>query len=360
MTKRYFMKILVTTGGSGGHMFPAIQTALMLRAAGHEIIFAGALAAGEEKIRTEGFVCHRIDAKGLTGRTPLGLAAWVMATNKAVGRARHLVRDIRPDKVLAFGGYGSFPVAAAAWQAGVPLMIHEQNVVPGKANRVMALMAKRIAVSFAASKKYFNASKTVWTGCPCHQHIPPAGKRELRLKFGLDPAMPVILILGGSQGSQNLNALVFGTLMSLGTKIQAIHMTGAKEYPMYAAKYRGSGLRVKVFAFLSPIEEAYAAAEVAIARAGAATVCELAAFALPSILVPYPFAGGHQKYNAALLSDTGAAVVMPEKDCTSARLKQAVEAMLAKPPGPDVMRGRIKDIFISDPAMRLAKALEDL
>ena len=166
------MKILVTTGGSGGHMFPALRTALVLRARGHEVVFAGALAAGEAKIKDEGFVCHRIDAAGLSARTPWGLAAWMAGTAKAFGRARRIVRDIRPDKVLGFGGYGSFPVAAAAWTGQIPLMIHEQNVVPGKANRVMAGMAKRIAVTFSVSKRYFSASKTVHTGCPCHQNAP--------------------------------------------------------------------------------------------------------------------------------------------------------------------------------------------
>ena len=137
-------------------------------------------------------------------------------------------------------------------------------------------------------------------------------------------------------------------------------MTGAKEYPVYAAKYDGSGLRVKPSAFLSPVEEAYACADMAIARAGASTVCELAAFALPSVLVPYPFAGGHQKHNAAVLADAGAAVLMEEKDCTPAKLKQAVEDMLAAPADPALMRARTKDIFIPDPALRLAKALEGL
>ncbi len=354
------MKILVATGGTGGHMFPALRTALALKARGHEVVFAGALAALEAKIKDEGFVCHRVDAAGLSARTPWGLAAWMTATAKAFGRARQIIRDIRPDKVLGFGGYGSFPVAAAAWAERVPLMIHEQNVVPGKANRVMALMAKRIAVTFSVSERYFNASKTVRTGCPCHQNAPSVPKEALRLKFGLDPADPVILILGGSQGSRRLNALVFEMLTLAGTKVQAIHMTGRHDHPVYAAKYRKAGLRVKACAFLSPIEEAYAVADMVIARAGAATVCELAAFALPSVLVPYPFAGGHQKYNAAVLSDVGAAVLLEEKDCTAELLEQAVEKILTQPVIPGTMRARTQNIFVPDAPQRLAQALEDL
>ena len=354
------MRILLTTGGSGGHLFPALHTALVLKARGHEVVFAGALGALEAKIKDEGFVCHRIDAAGLNARTPWGLAAWIAATAKAFGRARRIVRDIRPDKVLGFGGYGSFPVVAAAWAEQIPLMIHEQNVVPGKANRVMALMAKRIAVTFAVSERYFSASKTVRTGCPCHQSVPSVPKEALRLKFGLDPADPVILILGGSQGSRRLNALVFEMLALIGTKVQAIHMTGRHDHSVYAAKYRKASLRVKCYVFLSPIEEAYAAADMAIARAGAATVCELAAFALPSVMVPYPFAGGHQKYNAAVLSDVGAAVLLEEKDCTSESLKQAVEKMLAQPVIPGTMRARTQNIFVPDAPQRLAQALEDL
>ncbi len=353
------MKILVATGGTGGHMFPALRTALALKARGHEVVFAGALAALEAKIKDEGFVCHRVDAAGLSARTPWGLAAWMTATAKAFGRARQIIRDIRPDKVLGFGGYGSFPVAAAAWAEQIPLMIHEQNVVPGKANRVMALMAKRIAVTFAVSERYFSASKTVRTGCPCHQSAPFVSKEALRLKFGLDPD-PVILILGGSQGSRRLNALVFEMLTLMGTKVQAIHMTGAHDHPVYVTKYRKAGLRVKACAFLSPIEEAYVAADMVIARAGAATVCELAAFALPSILVPYPFAGGHQKYNAAVLSDVGAAVLLEEKNCTPELLKQTVENMLAQPMIPGTMRARTQNIFVPDAPQRLAQALEDL
>ncbi len=354
------MNILITTGGTGGHMFPALQTALALRIRGHQVVFAGALAAGEEQIKAHDFACYRINAAGLNSRSPLGLLRWSATTMQAIMYAQKIIQEIKPQKVLGFGGYGSFPVAMAARIAGVPLMIHEQNVVPGKANRVMALMARRIAITFQVSQKYFKRSKVIWTGCPCHQQVPSKLKIELRTQFGLDPQKPVLLILGGSQGSQRLNSIVFETLMLLGTKVQAIHMTGPKEYPVYVERYGRANLCVKVYAFISPVEEAYATADLVIARAGAATVCELAAFALPSILVPYPFAGGHQKYNAAVLSDAGAAVLKEENALTPAVLKESIEAMLGQPLSPQEIRRKTQSIFLPDPAIRLALALEEL
>ena len=353
------MKIVLATGGSGGHIFPALQTAHELKKRGHEVVFAGALTSAQAKIEAAGFSCRNISVEGFQDRSALGTLRFAVLMLGAIRQSFSVVRQTAADKIVGFGGYGSFPVLVAGCCLGVPAMIHEQNVKPGKANQVLKHLVKKVAVSFQESLAYFGP-KAVWTGCPCHDVPSTRSREEICRTFGLDPGGRIIVLLGGSQGSQRLNQVFFETMSVLAKegKVQAIHMTGRKEFELYEHKYRQAQLPVKVCAFISPIEDLYAVVDVLITRAGAATVSELGAFAVPAVLVPYPYAGGHQKYNAQVLSQRGAALLLEQNDLSAPTLIEAVGRLNA----PEFSRASIKQKsagrFMENAAARLADAIE--
>ncbi len=354
------MKVLMTTGGSGGHIFPALQVALQLKARGHQVIFAGALSMAQDKLRAAGFEVIHIPAQGLNSRSFIGIFQFAWAMLNALSLAVKTLRQIRPDKVIGFGGYGSFAVILAAWLLRYPSMIHEQNVVPGKANRLMSRFVRTIAISFKASSAYFAKARVVWTGCPCHSAEVTQSRFDLLKKFGLSSHDKVVLLLGGSQGSRRLNEVFYGLMRcdAKSMRIQAIHMTGQGEYESYRRQYQEHQLPVVAYPFISNIEEAYALADVVIARAGASTVCELGLLSKPAVLVPYPFAGNHQQFNAQVLTDLGAAVILKQQDLNEASLKQALERMMASAASDDLKKS-LKEVFYQDAALRLALAVEE-
>ena len=354
------MKVLITTGGSGGHIFPALQVGLQLKERGHEVIFAGALAMAIAKIRAAGFEVVDIPAQGINGRSPVSLARFTWRMFKAFGLATALLKRVRPSKVIGFGGYGSFAVIAAAWVAQYPSLIHEQNVVPGKANRLMSRLVKKIVISFKDSAVYFPVGKTVWAGCPCHSRQAQEPRDELLKVFELSAGKKTILILGGSQGSQRLNEVFFNVALRFAKElnIQAIHMTGALDFEQYRSKYQEHGLPVKVFSFIELIEQAYAVADVVVARAGASTVSELGLLGKPSVLVPYPFAGNHQKFNAQVLVNAGTAVLLEQKDLDEDSLKAALLGVLNANLSQEELCRKAEGLFNINAADRIASMVE--
>ena len=347
------MKIVLATGGSGGHIFPALKTAEQLKREGHEVFFVGALSSAEERLRHSGFKCFMLEVQGYSLKS---LPRFVVLMLKAISESKKIIRSLNPDVVVGFGSYSSFPVLFVANMAGIPTMIHEQNVIPGKANRLSARFVNQIAVSFDETRKAFPNRKVVWTGCPCHGDRPNVPKEDILKSFGLHDNRLTILVLGGSQGSRYLNEVFFESIPYLGN-IQAIHATGKSDEPIYAQKYSSSGIPHHVCAFLDPIEQAYAVADVVIGRAGAATVCELAAFGLASVLIPYPFAHSHQAANARILENAGVAVVIDQKEMNRQKLIDAVKRITTEGLTPAAVHKRLEGFFIKNPTEQLAKAI---
>jgi len=354
------MNVLIATGGTGGHIFPAIQTAKALRVRGHTVTFAGVLGRSEDKIRALEFPLYDLAAHGLDDRSFKGWLKFVTTMSGAVFRSFDVVRKSAPDKIIGFGSYGAFPVVMAGILLRRPTMIHEQNVLPGRANVLLAKFVKKVAISFEASRKYFSRTKTVWTGCPCHGSV-GLSQPEARSRFNLVPDKKTLLLLGGSQGSQKLNEVFYQLMESLpAVNFQAIHMTGPKEYALYQERYTKTNLSVVVYAFIDDISQAYAAADVVIARAGAATVTELGLLGLAAILVPYPFAGNHQKYNADVLAACGAAIVIEQKNLTKDSLQEAVSRLLRSDTSRRALQTKASGLLQEDAARQLALVVEGL
>ncbi len=354
------MKILIATGGTGGHIFPAIETAQALRVRGHLVSFAGVLGPSENKIKALNFPVFLLAAKGLDDRSFGGWFNFASIMFQAVFRSFGVVHKCAPDKIIGFGSYGAFPVVMAGVLMRCPVLIHEQNVVPGRANALLSKIVKKVAISFEASRRYFDPAKAVWTGCPCHYSTIVSRSQGLAA-FGLEENKKTIVLIGGSQGSQKLNEIFFELMKDLSaSRFQAIHMTGPKELPLYEERYRQANLPVKVYAFINNIGDAYAAADIVIARSGAATVTELGLLGIAAVLVPYPFAGNHQKYNADILADQGAAIVIEQKDLTKSSLKEAVTRMVFSNFSRDDILKKTKGLFQTDAALQLALVTEGL
>jgi len=352
------MKIIIATGGSGGHIFPALKTAQQLRGQGHEILFVGALRFAEDHLKQAGFPFVILNVEGLNTKSPLGIFLFFYLMIRAVSRSVSLLCSFKPQAVAGFGSYSSFPVVLAARLLGIPALVHEQNVIPGRANRFSFRWARRVAVTFEETKHYVSNRDIVWTGCPCNSRRSPQPKADLLASFNLRANRKTILVLGGSQGSRYLNEVFFEAVpyLQADCNIQVIHMTGRTDFSLYDEKYRSAGVPYHVCSFLNNIEDAYSVADVVIARAGAGTVCEIAAFGLSSVLVPYPFAGAHQRANAAVLERAGTAIVIEQKDLTRATLIEAINRLDKVP----AETQRADDSFIVNPTERLAEAIVSL
>lgn len=349
------MRIVLATGGTGGHLFPALSVAQALRADGHEIFFLGSFRTGRQWIKQEGFTVEDLPARGVMGNGVLKTIVSVWFMLKACVLAFKHLRKYAPDVVLGFGGYGAFPVVWASLLGRYPSMIHEQNVVPGRANAFLAKFVKRVAISFPESKKYFNAKKTVLTGCPVRMNFLKSTRDDILEKFSLKNSYKTIFVFGGSQGSQRINDTFFEAMMSFddSAEVQVVHVTGKKAYSSMKEKYAQTNLPVAIFDFLDVMHEAYQIADLVISRAGAATVTEIAQEGIPSILIPYPYAGGHQKENAQILSRVNMAMIIEEKELTSKSLKDAIRTMLANPVSTEECNRRLKDL-------RFPNAIQDI
>jgi len=325
------MKIILATGGTGGHLFPALQTARELSREEHEIFFCGSFGdLAIEKIKVNGFDFRNLCAKGLSFRNFGVFFNSVIAMAKAVKEAFCVLKKWKPDVVAGFGGYGAFPVVLSAVFLRYPTLIHEQNVIPGKANALLAKWVKRVAISFPQSEKYFSSKKTVLTGCPCNFSQDQLKEKDSWNRFFLEEGKITFLVFGGSQGSECINAVFVQTIPILKEYLdfQVIHISGKKDYEKLKKMYKESGIRVALFPFLDKIKEAYQCANLVISRAGAVTIAEIVTAKIPAVLIPYPYAGGHQKYNAQALCDSGVACMIEEKNLSSEILKAAILKML--------------------------------
>lgn len=353
------MKIVMATGGSGGHIFPALAVAAELTKGNHEIIFAGSLGAAAEKIKKAGYEVKNIYARGFSLKP-----AWSFFTSffflvKATWRSFLLLRSLAPDAVVGFGGYGGFPVVWAAAQLRYPTIIHEQNVIAGRANRLLGKFVNKVALSFEESRRYFPSQKIVLTGCPCREDNLTLSRQEIFAKFNLAEDRLTILVFGGSHGSRRINEEFIKTIPLLKNDInfQVIHLTGGKDFDKLKEEYRRLDVRNYLFRFLEKMEEAYTIADVAICRAGAMTVFEIAKFQLPAILIPYPFAGAHQRENARLAVGKGLAGMIEERDLTTQRLRDEILRITRDKFSREKAAQGAKKIYFSDSAVRLAQEI---
>lgn len=328
------VSIVIAGGGTGGHLVPGLAVAEETRRRLPEsrVVFMGTGRPVEQHmIPKAGFELRTVDAPRMPGR----FYQWPFFPFKlwrSIGRAKAALREIKPGVVIGLGGYGSVPVVLAAKKLGIPIVLMEQNSIPGRANRFLSRYAREVYAQFESSRAYFRDPRSAYVlGNPLRAGI-ASGSRERAVKlFALDPGRRTLLVLGGSQGARTINESVCGALAELGrmTSFQVIHQTGAADYENALARHRESGARGFVSAFIDEMPEALAAADLVLTRSGATTLAELAVAGKPSILVPYPFAAeDHQRVNAQAFVDAGASVMVRNSNLTSFEVARLVKELL--------------------------------
>ncbi|MBP9854033.1 MAG: undecaprenyldiphospho-muramoylpentapeptide beta-N-acetylglucosaminyltransferase [Candidatus Omnitrophica bacterium] len=352
------MKIVMATGGSAGHLFPAIEAAKCLREESHEVIFIGAFGAGKNRISNESFYCEELKAKGLQGKGLVGDLKAVVTLLSASYQALLKLRKIKPHVVVGFGGYGAFPVVMASILLRIPTMIHEQNVLPGRANKLLSYFVNKVAISFKRTDQYLKRP-LVYTGCPTAHSSIQYDRLQTLKEFGFNNTDKIILVFGGSQGSQKINHAFYEAIDKAHDRlrIQVVHISGKGKLADLELMYKNIKRPYILFEYFEPMEKLYQLVDIVISRSGASTVNELAWFKKPAILVPYRFAGGHQKENAMVLADAKTARIIQEKDLNADQLIGEISVLLENPPSETTFNRLIEELNIKDAAKSLAKAI---
>jgi len=263
----------------------------------------------------------------------------------------------RPDVLLGMGSYASVGPAVAAWSLGVPVVLHEANAVPGRAVSALSRLASAVAVSFKSTSGHIRHRKKVFTGFPVGEHrLSGFGGHALR------PGVFTVLVMGGSQGARTINEVASEALVRLaggGEPVQVVHLTGRQDEDMVRRKYERAGIANLVFSFLKDMGKAYGAADLAVARAGAATCAELAAGGVPAILVPLPTARrDHQAANARELERAGGVDVIAQGELSAERLQKYIETCRRDRGKLDRMKTALRTVAVKDGAERLADLVE--
>jgi UDP-N-acetylglucosamine--N-acetylmuramyl-(pentapeptide) pyrophosphoryl-undecaprenol N-acetylglucosamine transferase len=322
-------RIGVMAGGTGGHVFPALAVAEALRAQGAEVFWIGTRRGMESRLVPEhGFDMEWVEIAGLRGK---GLGAILSGPFRLLGALRQawtILRRRRPAVILGMGGFVSGPGGLAARARGIPLVIHEQNAIPGLTNQWLARIASRVFEAFPGS--FPQARKAIATGNPVRPAIAALPPPRERFAGRTGPAH--VLVVGGSLGAQALNETLPRALARLSAASRPLvrHQAGEKTLAAAQAAYLQAGVAAEVTAFISDMAQAYAWADLVVCRAGALTVSELAAAGLGAILVPYPHAvDDHQVSNARYLTEAGAALLIIQRDLDPAGLAMTLETLLA-------------------------------
>lgn len=335
------MRFLVAGGGTGGHIYPALAIArgLLEKFPGAEVLYIGARGGMEgDIVPGEGLAFRGITAAGLVRKvSPENLVVLWRAV-KGFYEARRIIREWRPDAAVGTGGYVCGPVILAAAINRVPTLIHEQNAFPGITNRLLSRYAGRVAVTFADSLPYFAKKETViLTGLPVRPEILRADRGTGRKSLGLPRDSFVLFSFGGSRGARSINRAIVTVLKFFQGKpgIHCLHVTGKELYTEFQNDCKQAGINmddignVTIKPYLYNMQDAMAAADLVVSRAGAATLAELTALGIPSILVPYPHASeNHQEYNARALEKAGAAALLPDRDLNGPSLLKKVNQMM--------------------------------
>ncbi|MBU4304268.1 MAG: undecaprenyldiphospho-muramoylpentapeptide beta-N-acetylglucosaminyltransferase [Candidatus Omnitrophica bacterium] len=330
------MKIIICAAGSGGHIYPALRFAQELKASFKDvkIIFLCTKKNIEKAILKDTgyktFYINLISPRSDYKRIIFFLKNIYFLLNFIVGNLKVffvLCRE-KPQLVVGFGGIGAVPALIQSWMMRIPTIIHEQNVVPGLANRLLSRIATKVAVGFSESRPYFKRNDVEYTGTPLRGDLRLIAAPEAKAELGLEKTKFTMLVFGGSQGAEFINRAfirsISGMAAALRDNLQVIHITGNKETALTEREYLSLGVKAKVVAYFNDMSKAYSAADIVISRAGAGTINEISWFGRPAILIPYPYAGGHQLINAQALAAKQAAYIVKQDDDCSGQLRDLI------------------------------------
>jgi UDP-N-acetylglucosamine--N-acetylmuramyl-(pentapeptide) pyrophosphoryl-undecaprenol N-acetylglucosamine transferase len=358
------ISVIISGGGTGGHIFPAIAIANELKKINpaNRILFVGANGRMEmEKVPAAGYTIEGLNISGIQRKLSLSNLALPFKVIGSLLKARKIVRSFKPQVAVGVGGYASGPLLFAASSLKVPSLIQEQNSYAGITNKILSGRVRKICVAYEGMEKYFPKEKIVMTGNPVRQDILEiAGKREEALRFfGLSPDKKVLLVIGGSLGARTINESIReGIDRIAGGGLQLIWQTGKSFISQARTVTENYGLKgIHAFDFIQRMDLAYAAADLVISRAGASSVSELALVAKPAILVPSPnVAEDHQTKNAMALSTRAAAILVTDAAAREQLINEVLN-LAGDHPMQETLRKKIATLAIPDSASRIANEI---
>jgi UDP-N-acetylglucosamine--N-acetylmuramyl-(pentapeptide) pyrophosphoryl-undecaprenol N-acetylglucosamine transferase len=359
------LRFVLTGGGTGGHIYPALAIARGLkdRYPGAEILYLGNAGGMESDIiPKEGIPFTGIASAGLERKLSLRNLLVLYQAWQGLRQAGRIMLAWKPDVVIGTGGYVCGPVILAAALRRIPTLIHEQNALPGITNRILSRFASRIAITFAASASYFPRQEKVrFTGLPVRPEILQADKAAGLSRLGFEQGRFFLFSFGGSRGARTINKAMVEVIKSFADdkRLNILHATGTTGYQEFLEDCAANGLdpvklsNIRIMPFVDNMPDALAA-DLVISRAGAATLAELTALGIPSILIPYPYASeNHQEFNARAMEKEGAAIVVSDRDLSGALLCGKISELLSD-------RGRLSAMSAASKNIGRTGALEDI
>lgn len=367
------MKILLAGGGTGGHFFPLIAVARELRSyaaeqrlVSMELTLMSNSPFDPSLLREEGIRFVKVPAGKLRRYVSLLNILDLFKTLFGIARALWYIFRNFPDVIFAKGGYASFPALLAGRIFRIPVVVHESDVVPGLVNSWAGKFADRVAISFSETARYFPGEKTALTGNPVRKDVLGGSVAEAEEVFGLERGVPTVLVFGGSQGAKKINDVLVDALPELTKEVQVIHQTGEKQFKEIRGRSRivlektALARRYHPFAFLDAplLRNASRASVLAVSRAGAGMIFEIAAWGLPSIVIPIIHAAqDHQRKNAYAYARTGAATVLEEANFTPHVLSAEIMRLVADPGARNEMKNAAQSFARIDAARKIAEEI---
>ncbi len=359
------MNVVIAGGGTAGHVNPAIALAGAL--SGDSVVLVGTTKGVESRlVPAAGLPLETIEVRGFDRSKPWTLPSTGLQAVRAVAQAKRIITDAGADVVVGMGGYVSLPVTMAAKRKGVPVVLHEQNIVLGLAHKVSKRFAEKVAVSFRETLTQAG-KKGVYTGNPVLPALANFDRARARSagyeRFGLDPTRQTLLVFGGSLGARTVNVAALGIteLWKDRSDLQVLHITGSTAEAADPGTAKDHALVYVPVPFVDAMAEAYAVADLALTRGGATTVAELCVAGLPSIIVPYPHHRDQQQTrHARVLEMAGASILLPDSETTAEKVAQLSDSVLSDPHRSRAMGEAAARLGRPDAAERLAEVVREV
>lgn len=361
------MKIVVSGGGTGGHIYPALALIREIQKENKdaEFLYIGTEQGLEGKlVPRENIPFKSIHISGFKRKLSVDNIKTVYRFIKGVADSKKMLKEFKADVVIGTGGYVCGPVVYAATKLGIPTIIHEQNSVPGLTNKFLSRYVNKVAICFEEAKSFFPSEKVVFTGNPRASEVLEQDGVKGRLSVGLKLDEPAVLIFGGSRGARPINEAVVKSLSEFGNKpYQILYITGDVHFNdvLKEVELVGNPTNVIIKPFVHNMPEVLAGIDLTVSRAGATTLAELTSLGIPSILIPSPYVtNNHQEKNALALSEHGAAKLLVEKELTSKKLVAEIDRVLLDQEQLAIMKKSAKELGVQDAATRLYSVMKEL
>ena len=358
--------MIISGGGTGGHLFPALAIAEEFKGRNkdNDVLFLGSRKGIEARILpVEGWALRFISSGGIKGKGPMAVVGGLMKMILGTLQSMRYICDFRPSLVLGMGGYVSAPAIIAGRMKGIKTAIHEQNAMPGLANRLLGRVVHKVFLTYPESERFFSPCKVVVSGNPVRKKIVEAFS-GLEVRKVKEESF-TLLIFGGSRGARKLNEVVPAAVAELETKglkgLKIIHQSGDEDFEMVKNAYGRTGADVKIYKFIDDMAEAYAHADLVICRAGATSIAELLAAGKASILIPYPYAADdHQRLNAEAVVHGGAARMILDRDLSAQSLVVEVSSLYENMEGLSTMSEMARNMSRPEASSLICDALGEL